>query len=135
MPSALGHQFIQFVLAFTGAIVLLYMLLAYYKKQIGGANPNQQKPETQIVVESMQFLEPRKNLYVVRTGQERFLIATSEQNTQLIHALPPLSNQDYENWIQQQNTQPQAGGGVPQTFGERFKLSVKMILNQYFNKR
>lgn len=53
-------------------------MLPFAKKSVGG-----QKLE----IESMMPLEARKNLYVIRSGNERFLIATSVESTQFLSRL------------------------------------------------
>jgi flagellar biogenesis protein FliO len=135
MPSILIHQLLQFVLAFIGAIVLLYMIVVYYRQRLTGQSGQAFNPDNKIVIEGIQFLEPRKNLYVVRTGQQRFLISTTDQQAQLISTLPELSQTDYQAWVETEQNKTQQLTSVPDSISGRLATSFKMVMNQYFGTR
>ncbi len=87
----MGHYLINFLMATTATIIFLYLVYFFIRhvapfkagvlgsKKLPSSNPLQ--------VESVLSLEPRKNLYVVRSGQERFLIATTMDKTELLTTL------------------------------------------------
>lgn len=72
------------------AIGMIYAAYWYVRKASGngfGLLGKSVHPKTKLEVESVLSLEPRKNLYVVRAGQERFLIATGAENTHMLSKL------------------------------------------------
>ena len=78
------------------AIGLIYGAFLYLKKHPRGLMKLMQMTNGQtrlssqqeaLVVESSLPLEIRKNLYIIRAGQERFLVATSTEGTQFLARL------------------------------------------------
>lgn len=72
------------------AIGMIYAAYWYVRKASGngfGLLRKATDTKARLEIESMLSLEPRKNLYVVRAGQERFLIATGAENTHVLSKL------------------------------------------------
>ncbi len=91
--GTLGYYLGSFILYTVGAIGVIYGIFLYLKKNPNGLPlqfPKKSVHSQQTLrVESVLSLEARKNLYVVCSGQERFLIATSMEGTQLLSRLEP----------------------------------------------
>ena len=77
----MGH-FIVYLLAMVGLIILA--LYVYKKFSCGGLGI---KSNHTLRVEDTLSLSPRKTLYVIRNGRERFLIAGDAERTTLISRL------------------------------------------------
>ena len=75
-------NFIVYFLAMIGIIILA--LYVYKQFNIGGLTT---KHSNLLSVEDSLSLSPRKTLYVVREGSERFLIAADMERTTLISKL------------------------------------------------
>ena len=75
-------QFIVYTIAMTG---LIFMALMVYKKVSSCCNFKHNSDFLQIL-DSVN-LSPRKNLYVIRAGKEKFLIASDIERTTLISKL------------------------------------------------
>lgn len=93
------HYLLNFVIATTGVIGLLYAIYWFLKQNpaiLSGiqhrvkASGNKQQA---LRVESTLNLEPRKNLYVVSYGAEKFLLATTLDKTELISPLEVIPQQ------------------------------------------
>lgn len=85
---------IRYLGSFIFAIALIYALYFCLKKNPKLLTPNlltlsgKRLPFKQsLEIESVLTLEARKNLYVVRAGNERFLLATSMEGTQFLSKL------------------------------------------------
>ncbi len=78
------------------AIGAIYAVYWYLRRHAGGGGmlfgARRLESEKKLEVESMMPLEARKNLYVIRSGNERFLIATSLESTQFLSRLEPLES-------------------------------------------
>lgn len=81
-------NFIVYFLAMIGIIILA--LYVYKQFNVGGFST---KHSNLLSVEDSLNLSPRKTLYVVREGSERFLIAADMDRTTLISKLEPASNE------------------------------------------
>jgi flagellar biogenesis protein FliO len=79
--------FAVYTLAMIG-IIFVGMVIARKSLSYG---PNQNKNNF-LKIENCLTLEPRKNLYVIKAGREKFLIAASGDNCQLITKLEPGSH-------------------------------------------
>src|SRR5262249_42959742 len=89
-PATLWQYLASFILYTLFAIGLIYLAYWYLRKNGGGLVPMGRKNGNgplKLEVESTLVLEARKNLYVVRSGNERFLIATSMEGTQFLSRL------------------------------------------------
>ena len=75
-------QFIVYTIAMTG---IIFLALAVYKKVSAGYGFR--KKSNYLEVEDNISLSPRKNLYVIRAGKEKFLIAADIESTTLIAKL------------------------------------------------
>ncbi|MBX2861311.1 MAG: flagellar biosynthetic protein FliO [Vampirovibrio sp.] len=95
----LSHLLIQFCVYTLLCIGLLYLVYFYLKRHpkllnqaiqlslpMTGGKKNLPSHQT-LIVESSLCLEVRKNLYVLKTGHERFLIATSPEGTTCLSKL------------------------------------------------
>ncbi len=91
--GTLWHYLSSFVLYTLGAVALIYGAYWYARRSTSGPLPGLSKkvePETPLMLESTLALEPRKNLYVIRAGKERFLVSTSGEDTHLLSKLEPV---------------------------------------------
>ena len=80
----------SFVLYTLLAIGMIYAAYFYTRKHAGnlpGFIRRPGMPKQKLEIESVLALEPRKNLYVVRSGHERFLLSTSMDGTQFLSRL------------------------------------------------
>ena len=128
MPGA--HLFAQFLLVVIGGISLVWLVATYYRqsKSIANTLPS----ASRILIESSQPIEPRKNLHIVRVGDQRFLVASTDQQTQLISALSPLTPQEIAALdVAQQSVVI----GPSATWLERLFESFRMVARQYFGQR
>ncbi len=75
-------NFAIYTMAMTG---LIFFALMMYKKFAGGGNFG--KKSEFLSIEETLSVSPRKNLYVVRAGREKFLIAGDADKTTLISKL------------------------------------------------
>ena len=75
-------NFMIYTLAMVG---LIFLALFIYKKT--AVMPGGKSRSKFLGVEDVMSLTPRKNLYVVRAGNERFLIASDMERTTLISKL------------------------------------------------
>lgn len=71
--------FLVYMLAMLGVIFIAFVVV----KKSMSLNSGKQK-QSFLKVESSLSLEPRKNLYVVRAGSERFLISTGVEGCQFM---------------------------------------------------
>ncbi len=131
----MGHYLLNFLFATGGMIFLLYGAFFYLKKnpQLTGSSPLAINPKSPLHVESMIELEPRKRLYVVGYGQERFLISTTVDKTEFLTTLQ--TEQPFETEMASISapvlsvTNTQASYQQPETLWERFGLSLKMVFH------
>lgn len=133
------HALIQ-ILFITLGLVGIVLLLYWYSVQ-KGILPNQTKqtnPALRIDIESQQFLEPRKSLYVVRVGEKRFLLASTDSSVSLISMLDPASIEELEqieSLMQATQQHYFAAGKLPFTsFKEQFLYSIKMLAQERFKR-
>ncbi len=84
----------SFILYTLLAIGLIYAVFCFTRSRAGSflglGTPVIKGRRAKLQIESILGLEPRKNLYVVRAGHERFLLATSIEETKLISRLDSL---------------------------------------------
>lgn len=95
----MGGYLVNFTVYTMAMIGLIFFALMVYKKFCAGGLYSR-KSEF-LGVEDMINIAPRKNLYVIRAGRERFLIAGDVDKTTLISKLD--------------NTTPSAGSIQPET--------------------
>jgi hypothetical protein len=88
--GSLLHYLGSFILYTLLAIGVIYAVYCYARKHSGNLFLGMKKasdPKARLEIESVLALEARKNLYVVRSGHERFLVATSMEGTQFLSRL------------------------------------------------
>lgn len=78
----------SFVLYTLGAVGLMYGAYWYARRSIVNAAPaTPVEAPNAMVLESSLSLEPQKTLYIVRVGEERFLISTTAEGLQFLSKL------------------------------------------------
>ena len=79
----MSGYFLNFIVYTAAMIGVIFLAVFVYKKMsfVSGGNSKF------LNVEDTMALAPRKNLYVVRAGNERFLIASDAERTSLISKL------------------------------------------------
>lgn len=76
---------VSFVVYTTAMVGIIFLALFVYKKvSMGYAHTSKSKF---LNVEETISLAPRKNIYVIRAGKERFLVASDAERTSLISKL------------------------------------------------
>ncbi len=76
---------INFIVYTTAMVGLIFLALFVYKKTAAGFGTSSKSKF--LNVEDCISLAPRKNLYVIRAGKERFLVASDVDRTSLISKL------------------------------------------------
>jgi flagellar biogenesis protein FliO len=148
--GALWHYLGSFVLYTLGAVALIYGAYWYARRSGRGAlpdtTPNSQLQIPALEIESVLALEPQKTLYVIRSGQERFLVSSSGDNTTLLSRLEPVVTEPaevseeipvvqetprLEPWyaLQQPLNQSLSQPLKSETFGSRFIKSVQWLVS------
>lgn len=138
----MSHYIVNFLLTSGGIILLLYVFYLYVKHnpQLGTSLSRNISKSQPLHVESVLELEPRKRLYVVREGQQRFLLATSMDKTELLTSLE--SAPECEMPAEATTTEPPTEGmakpdmhPLPSaSFAERFRYSLKMVFADRFSR-
>ncbi|MCE3235193.1 MAG: hypothetical protein K0Q50_1373 [Vampirovibrio sp.] len=81
----------SFVLYTLATVGIIYGVYWYTRRTSGGSAAAAAAPaeegQPKLELESTLALEPTKNLYVIRSGNERFLLATTAEGTQLLSRL------------------------------------------------
>lgn len=92
----MGSYLVNFSIYTMAMLGLIFFAIVVYKKffQCGFSNSTKSKL---LQIEESMTLSPRKTLYVVRAGQERFLIASDVDKTSLISKLEPGSRIQSDN--------------------------------------
>ena len=81
----MGHYAVSFVVYLMAMLGFIFMALFIYKKfSISGIS---NKRNSLIKIEDAMNLNARKTLYVIKTGDERFLIVSDVDRTTLISKL------------------------------------------------
>lgn len=140
--GALWQYLGTFVLYTLGAVGLIYGAYWYARRSSGllsgGSNTvDPQVPTLQ--VESSLPLDPRNTVYVIRSGSERFLIASGEETTLLSKLEPLISEVPVEEIpvvTETERLEPWfAPPAVPRTvprrqgFGARFAQSIQWLVS------
>ena len=114
-----GEFLLRYLGSFIFAIGLIYALYYLIKKNptLLSISKNRVPFKQGLQVESYLPLEARKNLYIVRAGQERFLLATSLEGTQFLSKLEKLESVE-ETVSEETNT-------VESAEGQGVRLSVR----------
>lgn len=144
----LSHYLLNFLLTTTGVIVLLYAAYLYIRRHpqlggLGGCPTHAAQGEGPgLTIESTLNLEPRKNLHVIRYGEQRFLVATTLDKTELLttlHAEPSSLLSVHETDREATPLMSQAPGLItPQkplgSFMDNFKQSLRLVLAERFTR-
>jgi len=97
MHSYLAN-FIIYTLAMLGVIFIAFMVA---KKSLSLGNLPGHKTES-LAIENKLSLEPRKNLYIIKAGEERFLISTDIEGSRFLTKLEqngiPVYKQEEEDY-------------------------------------
>ncbi|WP_303672546.1 flagellar biosynthetic protein FliO [Vampirovibrio chlorellavorus] len=141
--GALWQYLGTFVLYTLGAVGLIYGAYWYARRSSGLLSGGSTKVDPQVPtlqVESSLPLDPRNTVYVIRSGSERFLIAASGEETNLLSKLEPVASEvtveeipvvteteRLEPWF----APPVVPRTVPrrQGFGARFAQSIQWIVS------
>ncbi|MBQ3642412.1 flagellar biosynthetic protein FliO [bacterium] len=75
-------HFVTYIFAMLG-----FILVALYIYKIAVSNPYNMKNKNYMQVENMLRLSPAKSLYIIKTGNERFLIAADASTTTMLAKL------------------------------------------------
>ncbi|MBY0404748.1 MAG: hypothetical protein K2X66_12680 [Cyanobacteria bacterium] len=105
-----GETIIRFIGSFLFVIALLYGAYFYLKKNPKLLNFSHSRVPSKkgLQIESVLHLEARKNIYVIKSGKERFMIATSLEGTQFLSKLEEEEETVVETSPEQVN--PQSAG-------------------------
>lgn len=80
-----GH-FINFIVYTLSMLGVLFLAVIVAKKSMFPNNASK-NINSFLDIESFMSLEPRKNIYVIRAGEERFLISTDAETTRFMTKL------------------------------------------------
>lgn len=146
MSSGFWYYLGLFTAYTLGAVGLIYAVFWYLKKNGMNGLPmvkksiqSQQGRVAPLSVESVLPLEARKNLYVVRSGDERFLIATTLEGTQFLSRLDnvsslPETQPDSQSLVSAQEN-PAVGTSVVSTnSAECSENRMPLILQQVWSR-
>jgi len=130
----MGHTIFSFLITTTGMIAMLYLAYLYIRYKLNGkpismplAEHQNQQQQT-LSIESVLNLEPRKRLYVVRSGAERFLLSSTMDKVELVSALesiPEVMPATFDRSLERTMTM-----ASPTVTGwkERMQMSLKLVL-------
>jgi flagellar biogenesis protein FliO len=83
-------DFFKLIALLAGVLILAYLTIRYWLPRMTGMRQLQQGP---IQVVARFPLEPRKTLYIIKTGSDMFLIGTSDSDMFFLTELDPQSIQ------------------------------------------
>ncbi len=101
----MGSYILNFTVYTMAMCGLIFFALFIYKKFADGGIYS--KNSKFLKVEDTLSIGPRKTLYVVKAGNEKFLIAGDAEKTSLISKLEINNSNDFETQLQQAQLQPQ----------------------------
>lgn len=134
------HYIGQFMVTTLSLVGGLWLLSVWLQQKLGKlpSVPGLKMTQNPLQLEASLRLEPRKTLYVVRHGQQRFLLSSHGDSTQLISTLDAAQAVAVEEALQTESDsvpQPMVAvmqPPVPSGFWERLKLSIEMIAAERF---
>lgn len=145
----LSHHLFNFVFATSVVIAFLYLVYLFIRQNpqlVGGlgAGPRlgaQGGRQQGLRIESALSLDARKRLYVIREGQQRFLIATTMDKTELLATLEP-AGADADTSpgdLRLSETLPQSPASptstdIPDSLAARLSWSFKRVWSDRFPK-
>lgn len=129
-------EYILNFFVYTAAMIgLIYLVFIYLKAnpQLRGMAQVKQPKGPPLQVESVMDLEPRKRLYVVSYGSQRFLLSTTVDKTEMLTTLK-------EEPVEVEQVEPIVEGAIEGAVAcqedtglmERFQASLKMVLADRF---
>lgn len=98
----MGGYLLNFIVYTAAMIGIIFAALFVYKK----TSVNFQSSSKFLKVEDSISLSPRKQLFVVKAGNERFLVASDAERTNLISKLEDFSNKNQTAEICQESEIP-----------------------------
>jgi flagellar biogenesis protein FliO len=139
------HMVTQFIAATLFSLGAIYLVYLYYRQQMPGGLKGvpQISPKRKLQVEQSQFLEPKKAVHVLRVGQERFLVASTEQGLSLISPLEAMTEAELlaeEDALKDAQLTLQNAPSMSlsrfsmSSFGQRLGMSLRMTLADRFGK-
>ena len=99
----MGGYLLNFIVYTAAMIGIIFAALFVYKKTA----VNFQSSSKFLKVEDSISLSPRKQLFVVRAGNERFLVASDAERTNLISKLEVSQNKNHTSEICQETEIPE----------------------------
>jgi flagellar biogenesis protein FliO len=96
-------QYIEVLLVLGGVLVLAYVTLRFGLPRLFGTRTPQGGP---IQVLAHYRLEPKKTLYLVETGSQLFLIATSERQVEYLTAIAPENAAELREFTHREEASP-----------------------------
>lgn len=98
----MGTYLVNFLVYSMAMVGLLFLCLTVYKKTMG--NNKFMRNNEEFSVENALNLSPRKTLYVIKTGSERFLIASDVERTTFLAKLgenQTIANSNMQTLVQE----------------------------------
>lgn len=114
--NGLGHYLVSFIAYTLLTVGGIYAVFLYLKQNPRLLAILSRRPQpgagrrSPLSVETMLPLEARKSLYIIRSGDERFLIATSPEGTQF---LSKLAEETPERNLPEKPSRPDLSPGFP----------------------
>ena len=152
--GTLWHYLGSFTLYTLLAIGMIYGAYWYTRRHLGKpavtAAPVEESEEVPLAIESSLPLEPQKTLYVIRSGNERFLLSSTGENLQFMSALEsvptlpepmpepmPMEEPAIEDapWFSKTDAPKPVATTPPPSFGSRFIQSVQWLVTSRSGKR
>jgi len=97
----MGVFLVNFVIFTMSIIGVIALVLFVFKKSMINANFN--KPNSTLKIEESININPRKSLYVVKAGKEKFLIASDAERTTFLSKLETDTNLKVASEVKEQN--------------------------------
>jgi len=97
----MGVFLVNFVIFTMSIIGVISLILVIFKKSMINANFN--KTNSTLKIEESININPRKSLYVVKAGKEKFLIASDAERTTFLSKLEADTNLKVSSEAKEQN--------------------------------
>ena len=137
----MGHYMLNFLVTTGFMVILLYGVYFYLKSHPNLTGMAQVTPQAKgkgLKVHSSMSLEPRKRLHVVGYGEQRFLVATTMDKTELLATLEsePEPEPQVDASPMGLTSQPGLASPIDPSAGfmERFRYSLKMVFADRFTR-
>lgn len=137
MVAGSTHYIGQFMVTTLGLIGILWLVSVFLQQKLGklpGVSSFKAK-HNPLKLEASLRLEARKTLYVVRHGDQRFLLASHGDKTELLSPLEAIAAPETvtEGVLEPDSDAPEQAPAIPSGFWERLRLSVEMIAAERFS--